>query len=1209
MATITDSSNALPRERSETITATDVLSAVGSLKLTVGLFAVSLIIVLVGTLAQDELNMQEVKTRYFTSWIAWLRFDDFLPQSFYPHAKPIWGGILFPGGALIGALLTLNLVVAKWSRFRVTATGGRLVAGWLFMLLGAAAIGVIVFLGHSSDGLQGAPPFSYDVLWRVMQFFVVATAVGLTFASTNVNNPPIRAIGLVVAASLGAWMVYTLGTGERIGDSGLRIVWQLTKGLGAGVLMLVGCVLLFGRQGGNLLLHIGVLLLMLAQYSFGDRQLEQQISLVEGDSTNTLINMDEVELAFIVSDDEADHVTAVPGDDLLKAHRTGELIRNEALPVDVRVRDYFANSRVTEKLDEENPATTGWGLQAQAKFARSKGGTESERNAASAYIDLVDKQSGAVLGTHLVSQFLSDRTLFSIDPSDVDLYDEVTVDGTKYNFGLKYHREVKPYWVHLEDVQRRNYSGTETPRDYSSYIRIIDPETGEDRRERVWMNNPLRYRGETFFQSSYFALPSGKEMTGLQVVRNSGWLIPYVACSIMALGMLAHFAGTLKRFVSRRERESAKEFAALSESRQAAIRSPRPALITMVVASGLALYMLVPWDAVNTARKPAERDQSYDLYTAGKIPAQFGGRMMPLDAFARQTLTAISNKESLPLEDAPGTIKQRAVGKKLSAIQWLMEVAIDEPTLQYMPMFRVDAEEVRSQLKLKRRKSKLYSLKELLANWQSADRLITAAKAKDEAALTFKERKLLELDRRTRLYMMTADAFQLPGLPDIPEEELAKLSAEDLQLFQRRVVAQLRSRMAALETMPTARIIPPTQLEAENSVNDPDWVPFASGFFEDASAQATGGPSEGLRSDPFSEMIAAYGDEKKDYERFNQAVDDQIALSAAFPIAGLSSNKISLERWLVSNAPSTRAIILYMISLVLGICFLATGEHRLRQVTWGVLVVAVLVHSVAILSRIYITGKSPIINLYSSAVFIGWAAALFGVIVDRIFRLGFGNLLAATAGTLTLMVASLGLSGGDTMPVLQAVLDTQFWLATHVISVSLGYVATMVAGTLGVGYVLENWFGRSEANSRSLYRMIYGASCFGILFSTIGTILGGLWADDSWGRFWGWDPKENGALLIVIWNALMLHARWDGMVKARGFALLAIGGNIVTAWSWFGTNELGIGLHSYGFQDGTLFWLTVYVVSQIAFVIGGLILWRHANKPDGGVKLSVGKAG
>ena len=94
--------------------------------------------------------------------------------------------------------------------------------------------------------------------------------------------------------------------------------------------------------------------------------------------------------------------------------------------------------------------------------------------------------------------------------------------------------------------------------------------------------------------------------------------------------------------------------------------------------------------------------------------------------------------------------------------------------------------------------------------------------------------------------------------------------------------------------------------------------------------------------------------------------------------------------------------------------------------------------------------------------------------------------------------------------------------------------------------------------------MIYGTVCFAALLSLIGTILGGLWADDSWGRFWGWDPKENGAMLIVIWNALLLHARWGKLVGDRGVAVLAVAGNVAVAWSWFGVNELGVGLHSYG---------------------------------------------
>jgi cytochrome c biogenesis factor len=117
-----------------------------------------------------------------------------------------------------------------------------------------------------------------------------------------------------------------------------------------------------------------------------------------------------------------------------------------------------------------------------------------------------------------------------------------------------------------------------------------------------------------------------------------------------------------------------------------------------------------------------------------------------------------------------------------------------------------------------------------------------------------------------------------------------------------------------------------------------------------------------------------------------------------------------------------------------------------------------------------------------------------------------------------------------------------------------------------------------------LHRMTYGVVCFGLFLSFIGTVLGGLWADDSWGRFWGWDPKENGALMIVLWNAIVIHSRWDKQVGQRGFALLAVVGNIVTTWSWFGVNQLGVGLHSYGNNSSVLAVLALTVLAHIAFI-------------------------
>ena len=141
----------------------------------------------------------------------------------------------------------------------------------------------------------------------------------------------------------------------------------------------------------------------------------------------------------------------------------------------------------------------------------------------------------------------------------------------------------------------------------------------------------------------------------------------------------------------------------------------------------------------------------------------------------------------------------------------------------------------------------------------------------------------------------------------------------------------------------------------------------------------------------------------------------------------------------------------------------------------------------------------------------------------------------------------------------------------------------------------------STETGRQICRMIYGTLCFATFFSFVGTVLGGLWADDSWGRFWGWDPKENGALIIVLWNILVLHSCWGGLVQQRGLAVLAVAGNIAVGWSWFGVNELGVGLHSYGFTEGVLLALGIFVVSQLAIIGIGLLpmqAWwssRHRN--------------
>ena len=145
-----------------------------------------------------------------------------------------------------------------------------------------------------------------------------------------------------------------------------------------------------------------------------------------------------------------------------------------------------------------------------------------------------------------------------------------------------------------------------------------------------------------------------------------------------------------------------------------------------------------------------------------------------------------------------------------------------------------------------------------------------------------------------------------------------------------------------------------------------------------------------------------------------------------------------------------------------------------------------------------------------------------------------------------------------------------------------------------------------KEDAREITRMTYGVVCFAMFFSFVGTVLGGIWADQSWGRFWGWDSKENGAVLVVLTNAVLLHARWGGLVRERGIAVLAVFGNIVVAWSWFGTNQLGVGLHAYGFTNGVSEAIWTFVGSQVLIMGLGLIplkLWASMATPTEPVRM------
>jgi ABC-type transport system involved in cytochrome c biogenesis permease subunit len=284
--------------------------------------------------------------------------------------------------------------------------------------------------------------------------------------------------------------------------------------------------------------------------------------------------------------------------------------------------------------------------------------------------------------------------------------------------------------------------------------------------------------------------------------------------------------------------------------------------------------------------------------------------------------------------------------------------------------------------------------------------------------------------------------------------------------------------------------------------------------------------------------------------------------------------------------PFSQSMTLYVLAFLLACASWLGSSSVLRRSAFYILLLALAIHSFGLFSRMYLQERPPVTNLYSSAIFIGWGAVIVALILERIFKDGIGAACAGAIGFVTLIIAHHLAGSGDTLEMLQAVLDTNIWLATHVVAITTGYSAMFLAGMLAIIYVVRGVFTTSlkKQTADSLARMTYGVVCFATLFSFVGTVLGGIWADQSWGRFWGWDPKENGAVLIVLWCAIILHARWGGFIRQRGLMIMALFGNIVTSFSWFGVNMLGVGLHSYGFMQKAFPWLVGFMISQLALM-------------------------
>ena len=573
----------------------------------------------------------------------------------------------------------------------------------------------------------------------------------------------------------------------------------------------------------------------------------------------------------------------------------------------------------------------------------------------------------------------------------------------------------------------------------------------------------------------------------------------------------------------------------------------------------------------------------------GKLPVLMDGRFQPFDSVARNSLLQIRTKQTVPLDN----------GQTMSAAEWLLEVLMKPEQADDRKIFRIDNGEVLALLKLPENQ-KFYSFSQLRPQADEIQKQADRIGPIESAKRTVFETQLMKLFDEMNLYQRLEISIKPPGSDDFAAElaayqksiapGAAAMQARDAgKTFDQDAFNNLIGFMGNYETVAQfalPAVIPPTDPATPRD----DWQNIGTNLMATARTGEISQPAQ-----YYAAMVTGYRSGSP--ADFNQAVAAyHLWLGDRF---APQVNKAGQEFFFNSFQPFYKALVIYILALLLALCswFIPGISELLRRSAFCLIGLAWVIHTFGLVFRMYLEGRPPVTNLYSSAIFIGWGAVILGMVLEKIYRDGIGCVVAAFAGFVTQIIAHNLAMSGDTMEMMRAVLDTNFWLATHVVVVTLGYASTFVAGFLAIIYIMRGVFTNtlSPETAKSLARMVYGIVCFATLFSFVGTVLGGIWADQSWGRFWGWDPKENGALLIVLWNATILHARWGGLVRERGLMNLAVVGNIVTSWSWFGVNMLGIGLHSYGFTDAAFRWLMLFVVSQLALIGLGLLpvkMWK-----------------
>jgi len=594
----------------------------------------------------------------------------------------------------------------------------------------------------------------------------------------------------------------------------------------------------------------------------------------------------------------------------------------------------------------------------------------------------------------------------------------------------------------------------------------------------------------------------------------------------------------------------------------------------------------------------AKEKQTLNVSGWSALPIAHEGRIKPIDSFARIFLFKFTGAESV---------------NGMSATDWLAEVVFDPASAIARPVFRINKPAL---FDITNSDTKFFNYAVLSKSVQAKRGIIAALIEQNETSWTADQTEMMRVYQNyilaTQLLRSLTAILPLPANADDLDLGLeGAVNYLDLKKIEQTLETRTKSTIEAKGADPSQytqtelgiadlsfqlriiqdaaqnnrlfKILPENFNSATNLTN---WLaPW------EALNEGKGSPQKAAYLEIWQEMAQGYLNQ-------NQQAFDKAVTAAQNTLAPLELKYLSLEK--TYNALHLKTLI---TSLYFGVFFLLLAQIIFPKTTqkhvqrlWPILktafISALILHIAYITFRIIILQRPPVGTLYESMLFVALiCAGLSAIFMARgdINTKQSAAVIGAFSGFILLYVSN-GLADVDRMPTLVAVLNTNFWLTTHVLCITVGYGFCLIAGLMAHLHLLK-WPNKSLKSAPSnTYSNMMIVAVFALLFTSVGTILGGIWADQSWGRFWGWDPKENGALLIVLWLVWLLHSRISGHLKELGFTIGMGFITIIVVLAWFGVNLLNVGLHSYGFIEGIAVSIAAFCAIQTAII--GALYWR-----------------